>query len=129
MKTLFVVLFFVFCLFGCDRSKPARQSTARNDNQAAVRKPRDQRTARIDNQASIRDVTFRSHLHGELNGDPKPQKGETIRVIPDPSEPMGSHESIFVQLPQETPSENGDELYFLRGYAIGQLSAQHTQYL
>ena len=79
--------------------------------------------------AKPRAVTFRSHLSGELNADPIVNPGEQIQVWPDPTEPTTSKDAILVRLPTETPYENDDDrLYYLRGFAVGQLSAANSQF-
>ena len=78
---------------------------------------------------AIAAVTFKSHLYGDIASDPSVAKGQKIRVVPDPREPTQNHESIVVQLPEKTPYADDNELYFLRGFAVGQLSAHNFQYL
>jgi hypothetical protein len=79
--------------------------------------------------ASLRTVTFRSHLSGSLDDDPRVRVGESVRVAPARSEPMSKHDSIIVKLPAETPFSGNHELYYLRGFTIGQLSAKNLQFL
>lgn len=76
---------------------------------------------------AIQDVTLTSHLDGALIDDPRIELGQTIRVIPHESEPpSGRTESVIVELPTETPYSGDEEQYFLRGYAIGQLSSHNV---
>lgn len=82
-----------------------------------------------DKKPAIRVLTFRSHLRGALDADPEVHPGETIRVTPDATEPTTEHESILVQLPRQTPFTKLDELYYLRGFAVGRLSAHNGQFL
>ena len=71
-----------------------------------------------------RSITLRAHLGGDLNADPFLNLGERIRVVPDPKEPFRSRNPILVDLPKSTPYQNAhDTLYYLRGFAIGNLSA------
>ena len=78
---------------------------------------------------AIRTVTFHSHLDGSLNDDPNLRVGERVQVAPARSEPMSKHDPILVKLPNETPFSGNHELYYLRGFAVGQLSAQNLQFL
>ena len=74
-----------------------------------------------------RAVTFRAHLREQLADDPVVNPGETIRVVPDPSEPTMLKNSIVVSLPTRTPYQTPEEaLNYLRGYSIGQLSSANV---
>ena len=80
-------------------------------------------------ESPVSAVTFRSHLSGTIDGDPQIETGQKIRVVADAIEPMANHDSILIQLPNETPYTGDAEQYYLRGFAIGQLSAHNTQFL
>jgi hypothetical protein len=80
-------------------------------------------------KSAIRTVIFRSHLDGSLDDDPKVRVGERVQVAPAASEPTSKHDPILVKLPTRTPFTHDDELYYLRGFAVGQLSAQNLQFL
>ena len=112
MKSIFLVLCSVCCIAGCGQSSTP-DSSAAADKQTT----------------EIRDVVFRSHLLRTLEADPTVRLGEKIRVTPDESEATSHHDSILVQLPGETPYKESDELYFLRGFAVGQLSSHNLQFL
>ena len=106
---------------GCDSSLVPNVSTR------PLASPIYAKEHRNSNDCGIRAVTFRSHLCGADSEDPIVRRGERIRVIPDAEEPpSGRHDSIVVRLPNSTPVQGDDELYYLRGYAIGCL-AWHNQ--
>ncbi len=83
---------------------------------------------------TLRSVTLTSHLHGDLTSDPILKIGEHIQVVPDKGEPFFNHDPVDVILPSSTPydgndHDGNDQIYFLRGYAVGQSSFANGQLL
>lgn len=101
----------VGCILGCNQPATTDSSVATSDQ-----------------TPEYREVMFRSHLRGSLDADPTVRRGDTIRVTPDDSEPTDRYESILVQLPGQTPYKSSEELYYLRGFAVGRLSAHNSQF-
>ena len=115
LKTAVVVVF----MLGCDRSQKPEDKTTQTQGG----------TASHTNRNTVRTVTFRSHLDGDIDDDPVVRCGETITVTPDSSEPTEKHDAVVVSLPESTPFQDiKQELYFLRGFAVGQLSAVNHQF-
>ena len=77
----------------------------------------------------IRTVTFSSHLAGTVESDPVVKPGQRIRLVPDANEITQNKEAIVVQLPNRTPYDGDDEQNYLRGFAIGKLSAHNIQFM
>jgi hypothetical protein len=111
-KTVFLTVCAVFLVVSYNLQKAAEFSATKE-----VEKP------------AFRTVTFRSHLDGSLDDDPNVRVGESVQVAPANSEPMSKHDPILVKLPTQTPFTGNRELYYLRGFAIGQLSSQNLQFL
>jgi len=84
---------------------------------------------RAEDPTSPRDVIFRSHLDGALADDPVVGPGEEIRVLPAPNERTLRRMPVRVTLPETVPFGGPDQLYFLRGYAVGRLTAVNQQFL
>lgn len=77
--------------------------------------------------ADTRRVTFRSHLDGTVEDDPVVEPGEQIAAVPDRSDPLVSYDEVLMQLPTVTPYEGDDQLYYLRGWAVGRMGDSNGQ--
>ncbi len=107
MKLFPIPLLFLLVIFACERPSESKK-----------------------NSETIPSVTLASHLNGPLDGDPVLALGQTVCVVPHASEPpSGRSESLVVTLPEDTPYSGQDELFFLRGYAIGKLSDHNVRYI
>jgi len=102
-RVLTMLCFFCLSVSGCGRTG----STAQDAPEATEK---------------VRTVTLTSHLHGDLNSDPTLKIGERIQIVPDESEPFMNHDPVDVMLPNSAPYDGKDQIYFLRGYAVGQSS-------
>ena len=110
MKIALLILPTLVLAFGCNQQKLTQ-------------------TAPQGGADEIRTVTFSSHLAGTVESDPVVKPGQRIRLVPDANEITQKKETIVVQLPDRTPYDGDDEQYYLRGFAIGELSAHNIQFM
>lgn len=126
MSHFFTLLCFSCLLvLGCGRTNPTAQNRPESTPQTRS-KPTTQNRPEL--TETLRSVILTSHLHGDLTSAPILKIGEHIQVVPDKGEPFFKHNPVDVILPSSTPYDGNGQIYFLRGYAVGQSSFANGQF-